>query len=108
MADSDPPQSDTEAAIWKALQTVDDPELGINVVDLVLIYGVSVEGGRVEVRMTMTTPACPLGPHLSNAIEEALLMQVPGVEHVEVEIVWDPPWHPGLMSPDVGSLFGRR
>lgn len=89
----------TPEAVYEALKTVIDPELGINVVDLGLVYEVRVDGGRVHVKMTMTTPACPLSRYLVEAAEAAI-WRLDGVEDVVVELVWDPPWHPGMMSEE--------
>lgn len=88
----------TENEIRDALRSVIDPELGINIVDLGLVYGVTVEGPRVRVDMTMTTPACPLGDYLRDLVEAGVKRRIPGVERVDVELVWDPPWNPDMMS----------
>ncbi|MDI3317871.1 MAG: metal-sulfur cluster assembly factor [Bacillota bacterium] len=94
-----------EPRLWEALREVFDPELGYNVVDLGLIYGLEVEGGRVRVVMTMTTPGCPAGDMLEEGVRQRLL-QLPGVERVEVRLVWSPPWTPGMMSDDAKRYFG--
>ncbi len=93
------PQVET-AAVYSALRQVIDPELGCNVVDLGLIYDVSITGARVVVKMTLTTPGCPMHDSIAAGARYALL-NLEGVEEVEVELVWDPPWHPNMMS-DVG------
>lgn len=80
--------------VVEALRKVFDPEIPVNVYDLGLIYDVSIEGGKVKVKMTMTAPGCPLGAYLPAMVEDAVRSEVPGVEDVEVEIVWDPPWTP--------------
>lgn len=95
------------AAIWEALRRVDDPELGVNIVDLGLVYGVDVSGPAARVTMTMTSPACPLGPYLADAVERAVLDAIDTIEAVEVEIVWDPPWDESRMSPTVRAGLGR-
>lgn len=87
----------TEDLILQALRQVLDPELDCNIVDLGLIYGVAVDGCRVKVTMTLTTPGCPMHESIAAGVQHAVLA-VEGVEDVEVEIVWDPPWHPALMS----------
>lgn len=84
--------------ILEALRQVVDPELGINVVDLGLVYGVAIDGGEVNISMTLTTPGCPLHASLSQAVEEAVRLGVPGVEAVQVNLVWDPPWSPERMT----------
>lgn len=88
-----------------ALRRVVDPELGVNVVDLGLIYEVAVAGGVARVRMTLTAPGCPLGATLVRAVEEAA-RSVPGVERAEVEVVWSPPWTPDRMSERAREELG--
>jgi metal-sulfur cluster biosynthetic enzyme len=88
----------TETEIRDALRGVIDPELGVNIVDLGLVYGVEIDGGRVRVAMTMTTPACPLGDYLRDLVESGIQQRVAGVERVDVDLVWDPPWNPDMMS----------
>lgn len=88
----------TETEIRDALRGVIDPELGVNIVDLGLVYGVEIDGPRVVVAMTMTTPACPLGDYLRDLVESGVKQRVPDVERVDVELVWDPPWTPDMMS----------
>lgn len=85
----------SEREVIEAIRPVQDPELGYSIVDLGLIYGVEVseEGRRVEVRMTLTSPGCPVGPQLIAAAREAA-GALPGVEEVNMELVWSPPWDP--------------
>jgi metal-sulfur cluster biosynthetic enzyme len=92
--------------VLAALRDVVDPEVGINVVDLGLVYGVEVEDSEVRVRMTMTSPACPLGAHLAEEAAGRIRARVPGVGSVRVELVWDPPWHPGRMSEGARRALG--
>ena len=82
-----------EEMVREALREVIDPEIGVNIVDLGMVYEVEVEGESVEITMTLTTPACPLGPYIDAAVKEAL-EPVPGVTDVEVNLVWTPPWDP--------------
>jgi metal-sulfur cluster biosynthetic enzyme len=89
-----------EAELLAALRQVYDPEVGINVVDLGLIYGVAQHGDCVHVEMTLTTPGCPLHDTIGQAVQRALA-RLPGVAHTQVELVWDPPWTP-LMITDAG------
>jgi metal-sulfur cluster biosynthetic enzyme len=96
----------TRDDVLAALREVVDPEVGINVVDLGLVYGVEVEDSRVRVRMTMTSPACPLGVHLTEEAASRIRRRAPGVGDVRVELVWDPPWHPGLMSEGARRALG--
>jgi metal-sulfur cluster biosynthetic enzyme len=87
-----------EGTVREALREVYDPELGVNVVDLGLIYGIAVDGARVCVTMTLTTPGCPLHDTITDAVHAAIGYLIPGVESVEIEMVWDPPWSPEMMS----------
>ncbi len=89
-----------------ALREVYDPELPFNVVDLGLVYGVEVNGSKVKVRMTLTAIGCPLASYLIDMVEEVIKEKVPGVEEVEVELVFDPPWTPDRMAPEVRRLLG--
>ena len=84
--------------ILAALREVIDPELGVNIVDLGLVYGVDIDGGDVRVTMTMTSPACPMRDYLEGLVESSVLDRVPDVRTVRVEIVEEPPWSPDLMS----------
>ncbi|MBN2122359.1 metal-sulfur cluster assembly factor [Candidatus Micrarchaeota archaeon] len=83
--------------VMGALSEVMDPELGISVVDLGLIYGVNVHKGKAEVRMTFTTPACPMLNLIVSKVEEAV-NRVGGISEVSVKLVWDPPWSPQRIS----------
>jgi len=87
----------TEAAILETLRQVIDPELGCNIVDLGLIYGVTVTSSTVAVVMTLTTPGCPMHESLRWGAQNALL-KLEGVDAAEVEVVWEPPWHPSMMT----------
>lgn len=88
----------TEDDIRDALHEVLDPELGVNIVDLGLVYGVSVEDGRARITMTMTSPACPLRDYLQDMVESAVTSRVAGVREVIVDIVTEPPWTEDRMS----------
>jgi metal-sulfur cluster biosynthetic enzyme len=87
--------------IWQQLKTVRDPEIPVNIVDLGLIYAaaaVSVEGGkRVEVRMSLTAPGCTMSDVIKAEVERKLAA-LPEVSEVKVDVVFDPPWNPGMMS----------
>ena len=85
------------AEAWQQLESVYDPELGINLVDLGLVYRLEVKEGEVEVELTLTTPGCPMSDSLPEAVERALLM-IPGVSKVTVDLVWVPPWEPEMMT----------
>jgi len=96
----------SEEAVREALRQVIDPEVGVNIVDLGLIYEISTGAGRIHVRMTMTTPACPLGPYLTDSVTDALHQCAPNAEDINVELVWDPPWEPAMMSEDAKKQLG--
>ncbi|NOS69445.1 MAG: metal-sulfur cluster assembly factor [Verrucomicrobia bacterium] len=89
-----------EATALETLRQVIDPEIGCNIVDLGLIYNVAITGGSVRVTMTLTTPGCPMGESIAAGVQHALL-SLEGVTDAEVEVVWDPPWHPAMMT-DLG------
>jgi metal-sulfur cluster biosynthetic enzyme len=91
--------------ISAALATVIDPELGIDIVALGLIYDISINGNKVVVRMTLTSPGCPLAPVIDEMIGNKVGV-LEGVEAVETELVWDPPWTPALMDPAARAEFG--
>jgi metal-sulfur cluster biosynthetic enzyme len=88
-----------------ALTNVIDPELGLDFVELGLIYGIEVEGGDVHVTFTLTSPGCPIGPQVSEQIEE-FVSEVDGVESVESSMTFSPPWTPDRMSEDAKFALG--
>lgn len=88
-----------------ALRQVMDPEIGVNIVDLGLVYDIRLDGAQVRVQMTATTPGCPMQDSLARGVEMVLLCQ-PGVEAVEVEMVWEPPWTPERMSERAREELG--
>lgn len=92
--------------IIDALRTVEDPEAGMSIVDLGLVYGVEHTARGVRVDLTLTSPSCPLGPYLVDEIIAAVRTVVPGTPDVRVELVWDPPWTPERMSEEARSRFG--
>ena len=94
--------------VWNALRTVIDPEIGINVVDLGLVYSVEVSGDQVRVAMTMTTQACPLHAYITEAAEAAIRQFAPDAAAVQVDMVWDPPWSPAMMSDGAKQQLGWR
>ena len=98
---------DAVLAVTQLLRGVLDPELGVNIVDLGLVYDVTVEHGVVLVTMTMTAPGCPLGGYLEDAIT-ASVGALDWVSDVRVQIVWDPPWGPERMSPLARFQLGWR
>ncbi len=88
-----------------ALTNVIDPELGLDFVELGLIYGVEIDGGHVHVTFTLTTPACPIGPQVSEQMQE-FIGELPGVEEVVPTMVFTPPWTPEKMSEDAKFALG--
>ncbi|CAG0997256.1 Fe-S protein maturation auxiliary factor SufT [Burkholderiales bacterium] len=93
-------------AVLAAISTVIDPEAGMNVVDLGLIYDVGIDAGRVTVTMTMTTPTCPVGDYLRDAVGDAVRDRFPSIAAVDVELTFDPPWTPDRMSDAARAKFG--
>lgn len=85
------------AAVRESLKSVIDPEVGVDIVSLGLVYGVDVEGSSVTVTFTLTTPGCPLRSVMIQGVT-ATVYAVPGVEHVNANLVWEPRWHPGLIE----------
>ena len=83
----------------EALRQVEDPELGMDIVDLGLLYDVEIDGSKVKVIHSLTSMGCPAGPMIQEDIHR-VASEVPGVENVEVELTWDPPWTPDKMSDD--------
>ncbi len=83
----------TEELIREKLREVIDPEVNLNIVDMGLIYGLKIDQGKVTVTMTLTTRGCPMRTYMENAVNEAL-GNLEGVQEVEIDLVWDPPWTP--------------
>lgn len=98
--------ADAESRALDALRAVVDPELGVNVVDLGLVYGVTVVGSGLEVALTMTSPACPMGEMVRNEAEAAVRRAVPEALHVRIDLVWDPPWEPTRMTEAARRQLG--
>jgi len=93
-------------AIRKALRQVKDPEIGLNIIDLGLVYDVDVDDGEVHIKMTLTSPGCPVGPQIMSDADQAARM-LDGVTGVEVELVWEPFWTPERIDPKVRSFLGH-
>jgi metal-sulfur cluster biosynthetic enzyme len=92
----------TDQLVLETLRQVIDPELGVNIVDLGLIYRFAYADGKVTVTMTLTTPGCPMLASIAEGVK-SILLGLEGVSEVEVEVVWDPPWTPSMMT-----AVGRR
>jgi metal-sulfur cluster biosynthetic enzyme len=100
-------QATTEAQVYEALKDCYDPEIPISVVELGLIYDVKIIDDWVGVKMTLTTPGCGMGAHISNNVRERLL-KLPGVHEADVRIVWEPRWEPSMMSPEAKKKLGVK
>jgi metal-sulfur cluster biosynthetic enzyme len=94
-----------EEEITEALANVIDPELGLDFVELGLVYDVAIDGGTVNITFTLTTPACPIGPQVSEQMKE-FVGEVEGVEEVVPTMVFTPPWTPDKMSEDAKFALG--
>jgi metal-sulfur cluster biosynthetic enzyme len=95
----------TREEVIDALRVVEDPELGMDIVELGLLYDVEVEGPKVRVDYTLTSMGCPVGPMIEQQIQETIA-EMPGVEEVDAELTWDPPWSPEKMSDDAKFILG--
>lgn len=95
----------TPDEIRELLKTVYDPELGVNIVDLGLVDEIRIDDGRARIRMTLTTPGCPLHNSIAGGVERLLKLQ-PGIREVTVELVWNPPWSPEMMSREARRKLG--
>ena len=95
----------TRDEVIEALRQVEDPELGMDIVDLGLLYDVEVAGPRVKVTHSLTSMGCPVGPLIQEDIDR-VTRELPGVEDVDVELTWDPPWTPDKMSDDAKFILG--
>jgi metal-sulfur cluster biosynthetic enzyme len=95
----------TEDEVLEALTNVIDPELGLDFVELGLVYGVEIEDDSVTITFTLTSPGCPIGPQVSEQMEE-FVGEIPGVEEVVPNMVFSPPWTPDKMSEDAKFALG--
>lgn len=103
---SDPADARLGDRVRDALRQVIDPEVGIDIVELGLVYDVDVRQGDVRVAVTMTSPACPLNEYIITNAEAAIRREIPGVGSARVELVWDPPWRPEMMSEAAKRQLG--
>jgi metal-sulfur cluster biosynthetic enzyme len=94
-----------EALVYTVLRTCHDPEIPLNIVDLGLIYSVEISDEKVNVKMTLTTQGCGMGGYISREAEERI-RSLPGVKEANVEIVWDPPWTPEMISLEGRKILG--
>ncbi|MGC8586095.1 MAG: metal-sulfur cluster assembly factor [Candidatus Micrarchaeia archaeon] len=94
--------------VVNALKNCIDPELGVNIVDIGLIYGINIKDGKeVKIQITMTSPMCPI-TSIILADAELRVKAIPGVEKVEMELVWDPMWSPEMMSEELKARYGTN
>ncbi len=91
--------------VFEALREVEDPELGMDVVDLGLVYDVAVEGERVKVLYSLTSMGCPAGQMIEEGIRDSV-MRIKGIEQVDAELTFTPPWTPDMMSDDAKFVLG--
>lgn len=95
----------TEDIVYSALKNVYDPEIPVSIVDLGLIYDVAISSGNnVNMKMTLTTPGCGMGAMIAGQAEEAI--KTAGAKNVLIEVVWDPPWNPDMMSDEAKEKLG--
>ena len=96
----------TEEEVRTVLSGVIDPEIGMNIVDLGLVYGVEISDNRLHVDLTMTTPACPMGEMILDDVQQALEALAPTGVEIDIKLVWDPPWSPDMMSEHARKHLG--
>jgi metal-sulfur cluster biosynthetic enzyme len=94
-----------EGKVWAELRQCFDPEIPLNIVDLGLVYSVSIHNGQANVKMTLTSPGCHLGGQIAGNVQERLLA-LDAVQEANVELVWDPPWHQSMISADGRKVLG--
>src|SRR5580658_1374880 len=94
-----------EDLVWDELRKCYDPEIPLNIVDLGLVYGVTVQGDQANIKMTLTSPGCHLGGQIAGNVQERVL-SLEAIEEANVEIVWDPPWHQSMISADGRKTLG--
>jgi probable FeS assembly SUF system protein SufT len=103
------PSGDLEQQVWDVLKTCYDPEIPVNIVDLGLVYDMRIsdeaDAKRIDVKMTLTAPGCGMGGSIA-ADARMKLLDLPGVQEADVQIVWDPPWNPQMISPEGKERLG--
>lgn len=95
----------TKEQVYEALQECYDPEIPVNIVDLGLVYDVGIEGNKVAVKMTLTAPGCGMGTMIA-ADAKQKIMALEGVEDATVDLVWEPPWNPSMISDEAKQRLG--
>ena len=94
-----------QALIYEKLKQIYDPEVGINIVDMGLIYSLDIADNKVEITMTLTSPGCPAGPQILSQVDSQV-KTVAGVEDVDINVVWSPPWSPDMLSEEARDQLG--
>jgi metal-sulfur cluster biosynthetic enzyme len=95
----------TQEEVYEVLRTCYDPEIPVNIVDLGLIYDVQIAKQKVDVKMTLTARGCGMGGYIASEAEQKIL-ELPDVQEAKVEVVWDPPWEPSMISPEARKMLG--
>jgi metal-sulfur cluster biosynthetic enzyme len=94
-----------QTLIYEKLKEIYDPEVGINIVDMGLIYSLEIADGKVEITMTLTSPGCPAGPQILSQVDSQV-KTVDGIEDVDIKVVWSPPWSPDMLSQEARDQLG--
>jgi metal-sulfur cluster biosynthetic enzyme len=94
-----------ETTVYDALKQIIDPEVGINIVDMGLIYSLAIDDDNVDITMTLTSPGCPAGPQILGQIDSAV-KGLGDVENVDIKVVWSPPWSPDMLSEEARDQLG--
>ena len=100
------PEMPTEIVVRSLLRNVIDPEVGMNIVDLGLVYGVEISANKLSVNLTMTTRACPMSEMIVDDARQALTGLVPAGTGIDINLVWEPPWDPSKMDQQALEYFG--
>ncbi|MCC7353453.1 MAG: metal-sulfur cluster assembly factor [Anaerolineae bacterium] len=96
----------TEDAVREVLKNVRDPEIGLDVINLGLVYDISINNKALNVDMTLTTPACPVGPQMIGEAQMLLHERFPDLDEVNINLVWSPFWNPSMMSDEAKEELG--
>jgi metal-sulfur cluster biosynthetic enzyme len=94
-----------QALIYEKLKQIYDPEVGINIVDMGLIYSLDIADNKVEITMTLTSPGCPAGPQILSQVDNQV-KTLDGIEDVDIKVVWSPPWSPDMLSEEARDQLG--
>ena len=94
-----------ETTVYDALKQIYDPEVGINIVDMGLIYSLEIDDDKVDITMTLTSPGCPAGPQILGQIDTKV-KELEDVENVDIKVVWSPPWSPDMLSEEARDQLG--